>query len=134
MDSLSRLLNKAAVRAVFHEEYNNPEVHTVALFRRHGLLALKEISRLETVLMVHKIKHNLIKHSIELTTNQNIHEHNLRNNMNFYLDLHNNNYGRLSIRHGADAFNKYSADLKNLMSFGSFRAKVREHIFTTQTV
>jgi hypothetical protein len=134
MDSLSRLLNKA-VRAVFHEEYNNPDVHTVDLYRRHGLLTLKGLSRLETVLMVYKIKHNLIKHSIELTTNQNVHEHNLRNNFNFYLDFHNNNYGKLSIRrHGADAFNKLPADLKNLLSFGSFRAKVRQHIFATQTV
>jgi hypothetical protein len=76
-------------------------VHTVDLYRRHDshdLMTLKGLLKLETVTMVYKIKFNLIKNDIALTINENVHQHDLRNNRNFHLDRFNNNYGKLTIR------------------------------------
>jgi hypothetical protein len=96
MKLLERLMNKA-VRAVFYEEYEFPMAHTVDLYRRHHLMTLKGLSKLETVTMVYKINFNLIRHDIALTSNENVHQHDLRNARNFHLNRFNNNYGRLSI-------------------------------------
>jgi hypothetical protein len=81
MKLLERLMNKA-VRAVFYEEYEFPMVHSVNLYRRHDLMTLKGLSKLETVTMVYKINFNLIRHDIALTSNENVHQHDLRNDRN----------------------------------------------------
>jgi hypothetical protein len=130
MKPLERLMNKA-VRAVFYEEYESPMVHTVDLYRRHDLMTLKGLSKLETVTMVYKIKFNLIRHDIALTTNENVHQHDLRNNRNFHLDRFNNNYGKLSIRqHGADVYNKLPRECKDATGFNEFKRRVKKIILT----
>jgi hypothetical protein len=68
---VSRLQNKA-IRAVFFEEYKKPNVHT---FKNHKLPNLFQMNKYETVLLVYKLKNNLLRHNLILTTNDEIHGH-----------------------------------------------------------
>jgi Reverse transcriptase (RNA-dependent DNA polymerase) len=133
MDTISRLVNKG-IRAVFYEDYKNDSTHTIDLFNKHKILTVKNLAKYETVSMVYKIKHNLIKHDITLETNEGAHNYELRNNRDFRLEKIWNNYGRFSIsHHGVDLYNKLPTECKNAHSFNDFRKKVKDYFLTCQT-
>jgi Reverse transcriptase (RNA-dependent DNA polymerase) len=132
MDTISRLVNKG-MRAVFCEDYKNQATHTIDLYNKHKILTVKNSAKFETVSMVYKIKHNLVKHGITLEINEGAHNYELRNNRNFRLGKIWNNYGRLSISYyGADLFNKLPAECKNINSYNEFRFKVKNHFLAYQ--
>jgi hypothetical protein len=80
--------------------------------------------------MVYKIKFNLIRHDIALTTNENVYHHDFRNNRNLHLDRFNNNYGRLSIRkNGVDVYNRLSR-VKDGTGFNEFKRRVKKIVLT----
>jgi hypothetical protein len=93
---LSRLQNKA-MRSVFYEEYRNPRVHTHDLYTGHGILKLDGQNEYELVLLVYKLKHDLITHSFEFPTNRQFHRYETRRRNESHLGKINNNYGRKSI-------------------------------------
>jgi hypothetical protein len=128
---ISRLQNKA-IRAVFFEEYKKPNIHTIDLYRNHNLLNLFQMNKYETVLLVYKLKNNLLRHNLTLTTNDEIHEHDTRNRRNFHIGLNvNNNYGKFSIMHqGLILYNDLPPNMRVINSFEIFKKKLKIYAFS----
>jgi hypothetical protein len=125
---LQRLQNKA-IRAVFFEEYRKPDIHTADLYRSKNLLSLFQINKYETVLIIFKLKHGLLKHSFVLPTNAQVHEHETRNRYDFHIGSRvNNNYGRNCImHHGFSLYNSLPTELKSINNLELFRKKLKQH-------
>jgi Reverse transcriptase (RNA-dependent DNA polymerase) len=129
---LCRLQNKA-IRSVFFEEYRNPQVHTHNLYTTHDLLKLDGQNEYELVLLVYKIKHNLIKHSFTFPTNRQFHRYETRRKNDFYLHKINNNYGRKSIMYlGLKSFNRIPGDLKAINNLDLFKQKLKKYFLSRQ--
>jgi Reverse transcriptase (RNA-dependent DNA polymerase) len=126
---IRRLQNKA-IRLVFFEEYRRPGIHTVDLFKNHTLLNLSQINAYEIILLIYKLKNNLMKHNLNLTTNDEIHEHNTRRRFDFHTGLNvANDYGRLSVMHqGLNLFNALPIALKTENNFEKFKKKLKLHV------
>jgi exonuclease III len=132
ISELSRLQNKA-VRSVFYEEYRNPEVHTHDLYKSHRLMKLDSQSEFELAALVHKIKHDQIRHSLVFPTNRQFHRYETRRRNDYHLEKINNNYGRKSILHlGLKTYNKIPDDLKNITNFEFFKTKLKKYFLAKQ--
>jgi hypothetical protein len=125
---LQRLQNKA-IRAVFFEEYRRPDIHTADLYRSKNLLSLFQINEYETVLIIFKLKHGLLKHSFVLPTNAQVHEHGTRNRSDFHIGSRvNNNYGRNCIMyHGFSLYNSIPTEIKSINNLELFKKKLKQH-------
>jgi hypothetical protein len=128
LKELERLVNKA-VRSVFFEDYNQPNTHTVDLYSKNKLLSVKILCEYESVLLVHRLKHNTIRNDIFLPTNRETHNYNTRARNDFHLSRINNEFGRRGVHHnGILSYNHLPPHLKSISNYDLFKREVKRHM------
>jgi hypothetical protein len=133
LQELERLVNKS-IRSVFFEEYSHTDVHTVNLYFNNRLLSFKNLCEYESVLLVHKLRHNTMRNDINLPTNRETHEYNTRTRDDFHLARINNDFGRRSVHHnGIMGFNRLPSPLKTIVNHNLFKREVKRHFLSKPT-
>lgn len=97
-----------------------------SLYNRN-LLSLEKTIELAKVMLIHKIKHNLTRHSQELTTNAQRHNHNTRRNITYAISgsRNNTNFGQRSIINTSLVkYNELPNDVRNIQQQHLFKKEV----------
>jgi len=84
MNRLQKTQNKA-IRSLFWEDYRDPNTNTNANYKKHNILKISQLTLYNSLVTIYKIKNNLIKNSIQLTTFTVIRQYNTRGRHNFIM-------------------------------------------------
>ena len=116
-----------AVKLIFCKDHRT---NTLALFNELRLLRVREIIKLDSVILILKIKNNLIVTGIELLFNRDIHGHNTRANQHYYGPPSAGNVGQRKIFHTAVIwFNEPLEGLKDVKTLNNFNKQVKRYSF-----
>lgn len=92
------------------------------------ILPLDKFNDYSTMLLIFKIKNNLIKSNFEIKLNSNC----TRSNNNFVINYCRTTIGQKNLLfHGLSLYNNLPLDIKNEIRISSFKTKLRKHLYTT---
>lgn len=124
------VLQNKAMRRVFSRDYQDLEVHTTDLYKKHSILPIKQLGTFNLLLTTHKMVNGLQKTDIAFTRNEH-HSHNTRTKGNLYLPQSKNNYGsnRTEVR-GGKLYNSLDAPIKKAPSIAVFKKLLKIDIIS----
>lgn len=131
LNALQIIQNKA-VRSLFWPEYKRNEMNTNQLLQKYKILTIEQLKISDSLLLIKKLKTNMIKNEITLKTFENVHGYNTRNKGNFIIPK-----SRLNILHnsllvkGLTLYNSLPQRLKNETDFQRFKRSVKSHLTNT---
>lgn len=125
---LQRTQNKA-IRSLFWQDYMNPNTNTEAIYKKYSILKVSQMVEYDSMIMIYKIKHNLIRNNIQLTTFAETHQHNTRGRENFRLPRTNSIslYKSLLVK-GLSIYNRLPNIIKALDQLHIFKLHLKKHI------
>ena len=89
----------------------------------------------EIILLIYKVKNNMIKCNVELQIHSNIHDYSTRNKDNFYVSTNRTKLVRKDVfRIGPKLFNRIPNIIKNENSLNLFKMKLKDYIFNNLDV
>ena len=80
-----QMMQNKAIRRIFWDEYNQDGTDTEALFQRHGILNIRQLLKYDSLLLIFKIKHEMIKTGLTFQVFSEVHSYETRNRNNFVL-------------------------------------------------
>ena len=106
-----------------------PHLHPTSDLYNEHILSLDCIIEYQSLILVYKIKFNLIKCNITLRTVSQIHSYNTRQTNNYYTIKQSTNCGKLNIFYqGLQNFDKLPNYIKNEPSLKIFQNKLRSYL------
>jgi hypothetical protein len=81
------------IRYILFKEYKSLSIHTSDLYLSHGNLDIRRLYVYETILLIHKVRHGLIKYNLVLETNRQTHSYGTRRRDDFLTTQARNFYG-----------------------------------------
>lgn len=128
MNKITVTLNKF-MRVIFWEQYLDPNVRTLDLYKNNHVLSFSQINFFESTLFMFKLKHNLIKHNLDLRSYSELHRYNTRNVENFSLVTPRTNYLRFGcIYQAISNFNSLPLNLKQISSLYNFKNELKQFV------
>jgi hypothetical protein len=125
---LGRLQNKP-IRYIFFKEYKSLSIHTPDLYLSHGNLDIRRLYVYETILLIHKVRHGLIKYNLVLETNSQTHSFGTRRRDDLRTTQARNNYGvHCIVFSGLCMYNGIPNNLKDTPSNELFKKKLKQYL------
>lgn len=130
INKIATTINKF-MRIIFWEQYNNPQTRTVDLYISNNMLNFEQIKYYEAVLLVYKVKNNLIKNQLHLQSSRDIHRYDTRSADNLRIVTPRTNYLRLGCMFSAIVnFNNLPEQISNLVPINRFKKALKAHIMS----
>lgn len=128
LNCLQKTQNKA-IRSLFWEDYRDPNTNTNAIYTKHNILKISQLTLYNSLATIYKIKNNLIRNNIQLTTFTDIHEYNTRGRHNFIVPRSNINalYESTLVR-GLSQYNVLPHSIRNINQLKTFKKELKRHI------
>lgn len=112
---------------------NLPHLYpTTLLYNEETTQSISQINKFQTLMYIFKIKHNYIKHNVQLQQLNQIHAYSTRNREDFYILHYRTNKGLYSIiANGLREFNKLPPTLKQEQRISVFKNLLLTHVNNT---
>lgn len=128
ISKISITLNKF-MRTIFWEDYLDPNVRTVDLYKNNYIMNFAQLKYFESALFVYKVKNNLIKHNLELQSLSELHRFNTRNMINIQIRMPRTNYIKLGCIYPAIInYNNLPLNLKTITSIHIFKNSLKKYV------
>lgn len=124
-----QIVQNKAIRALFWQEYRTGTIDTEGIMKKYKIPNVQQLKTMDSLTMIFKIRHNLIRNEITLQTFEDVHDYHTRNRLNFILPrtrlnlLHNSLFSS-----GLSLFNSLPNAIKQTHDFTQFKRKLRKHI------
>ena len=125
-------LQKRAMRCIKNTTYN---AHTDPLFTEFNILKFEQIVKLDTLKFMYKIVNDMLPENIlnKFILNKEIHTHNTRQKLDIHINPTNTQVAYNSIIfQGPELWSKLSDDIKNSITFLSFKNKLKRYLNESQ--
>lgn len=131
LNTLQVTQNKA-VRSLFWPEYKRNGLNTKQLMSKYKILSIEQLKISDSLLLIRKIRTNMIKNEIMLPTFENIHHYNTRGKSDFVIPKSRLNLLHNSLLiHGLTLYNKLPYNMKREANFYRFKKAIKDHLITT---
>lgn len=108
---------------------NKPTLTSSHLLYNKHFLSLENIIKYNKILIIHKIKNNLIRHNISLNTNSDIHRYNTRISKHIHREIIRTSNGKKApLFQSIELYNEIPNNLKNTRNIINFKSLLREYI------
>lgn len=126
--TLQRTQNKV-IRTLFWQDYQDPSTNTDAIYKKYAILKIDQLTIFNSLVMIFKIRNNLIRNNFQLTTFTDMHSYDTRGRNNFMLPASNVNvlYESCLVR-GLSQYNELPIQLRNETQLKPFKKQLRMHI------
>lgn len=119
------ILQNRTVKHIKKLDYRHPTSEIYG----ENVLPLKSLNDYMTLILIYKIKNNLIKHNFTLRLVADVHEHNTRSRNNLYINFANSVRGQKDILHrGLNLFNQLPEVIKNIPAISSFKVELKKYL------
>lgn len=117
-----QVIQNKAIRSLFWQEYHSEGISTEGLLKRYGIPNVAQLRLIDSMTTIYKIRNNLIRNNITLTTFQDVHNYNTRNRSNFIIPRTRTNLLYNSIfAKGLSQFNVLPQEIKNANNLVTFK-------------
>lgn len=121
-----RIIQNKAIKNV----YQLPRLTPTRYLYSKNILPIELLMNYNTLILIHQIKSNNIKHSFTIVENNEIHEHYTRTNNDLVVSDVRTRFGRSSILfNGFILYNNLPLEIRNITSFHKFQNIVKIHLF-----
>jgi Reverse transcriptase (RNA-dependent DNA polymerase) len=104
--------------------------HPTKQLYKSTILPMVVLTQFQTLLLVYKIKNNLMRHNIQLKRASDIHAYQTRHRNNFYIHFTSTTRGQKCVlSFGLALFNGLPMTLKEELSISKFKIRLREYLF-----
>lgn len=121
-----QVIQNKAIRSLFWQEYREGTLNTEGLMRKYRIPNVRQLQRIDSLTMIFKIKHNIIRNEMHLPTFEDTHQYNTRNKGNFVIPrsrlhlLHNSLFAS-----GLSQFNQLPREIRLINDLASFRRSLK---------
>ena len=123
--SLIKTLQNCAIKTIKRLPYLHP---TSEIYDKK-LLSINSLLNFETLVLIYKIKNQLIKCNIDLRSVSHIHSYPTRQASNFYISYRNTTIGQKNIFYeGLRTFNSLPNSLKSESSLNRFKKNLKNYL------
>lgn len=127
--NMLQIMQNKAIRSLFWQEYRTGVLNTEGLLRKYGIPNIRQLQTIDSLTMIFKIKHNIVRNDINLPTFESIHGYDTRNRGDFVLPR-----SRLNLLHnsifasGLAQYNRLPQDVKRETELFNFKKALKAHI------
>lgn len=112
---------------------NVPRLHPSEDLYNAKLLPLDAFNKYSTIMLIYKIKNNIIKHNFNLKLNTEVHNYLTRIRNFFYIETCNSNCGQNNILVlGLKLFNNLPIQMKEIKKISIFKNQLKTHLYETR--
>lgn len=121
-----QVLQNKAIRNLFWQEYRDAQTDTNDLYQRHSILKVDKITMFDSMMIIHKMKHGLMKNHIELSTFRQTHNYNTRRGSDFIIPIARTNIlYNSSLVKGLSQYNTLPRTLRNIQHPQHFKKNLK---------
>lgn len=93
--------------------------------------SIYQLNKFQTIMYIFKIKHNFIRHNVQLQQLNQIHNYSTRNNEDFFIRKYRTNKGLYSIiANGLREYNKLPQQIKQENRISVFKSMLQNHLYS----
>lgn len=129
-----QIIQNKAIRSLFWQEYRRGDNNTQGLLRKYRIPNIEQLTLIDSLLLIFKVKNGLIRNNMQLTTFEEVHDHDTRNKRDFIIPrtrtslLYNSIFAK-----GLTQFNALPRELKNIGDILQFKKAVKNDILQDVT-
>lgn len=119
-----------AIRTIFNYEYQFEQLSTIDIFAKYNILNVQQLIHYNSLLMMHKINHGLIKTNFTINRNR-IHQYDTRTGSVPRTDAFRTNIGHRSVFKSLnDIYFKLNQNIRDTVSINKFKKIIKENLRT----
>lgn len=121
-----QIIQNKAIRSLFWQEYHSGTINTEGLLRKYRIPSVQKLKEIDSLMMIFKIKNDIIKNNMSLQTFENVHQYHTRNRTNFVLPrtrinlLHNSLFSA-----GLARYNMLPSSIKQIDNLLQFKRSLK---------